>query len=106
MRLEDIEELLKLKKENPDMEIVFQCDPDIFAGDDEGTFVALFTSVEKSFYSEYGGRVYLDPDDLEDAVRDNLDFSENDSDDSFGKKVMEEMNHIEQGEKIIVWLGV
>jgi hypothetical protein len=103
MTEKDIEKLLQLKKENPDMDVIFKCDEDIFVCDE--TFMATFTMVEKSFYAEYGEKYFLNRDDLSDAIYDDIFMPEDLTDDEIDDLTATKIKEIEQ-EKIIIWVGV
>jgi len=100
MELKDIEKLLQLKKDNPNMEILFKCDESIYISDSEGTFMGTFNTIEKSFYAEYGEHIYLNEDDLKDYICYNMNYvNEGETEEKIYDKIKQE-------EKIIIHIGV
>jgi hypothetical protein len=105
MTIEDIEKLLQLKKENPDMGILCMVDEDIFTGD-WGFYQGKVFKIEKSFCADYNERIYFDKNDLFDELYCQIDQNKNELDIDYEKRICSEFDKIKREEKIIIWVGV
>jgi hypothetical protein len=102
----DIEKLLQLKKENPEMEILFMVNDDVVCSDEFNYYKGSFEEIEKSFYVEINEFIYTNKDDLLDYLYFKFDQEEIETNDEYEKRIAEKFNEIHQEEKIIIWVGV
>ncbi len=106
MTIEQIEELLKLKKENPDLEIVYVIDNEVFLDDCYKYSVAEFERIEKGIFVEYAGSIYINKEELENDIVEDIWDIDGYTEEENNKKVEEKMKEIKMKEAIIIYLGV
>jgi hypothetical protein len=107
MTKEKLNELIRLKSENPDHEIVFLTYYEV-VGDDWGYWKSDTVRIELGGYCCYNDTMYFDPDDLEESVGysvcNNSESRLNDSE--YDKIVDEELEKIKWTDAILVYLSV
>lgn len=104
MKIEQIEELLKLKKENPELEIKFMVHYEV-VGDGWVYWMGEIEKIEKGIYVEYGEKIFIDKDELEDRL--NVDFWDINKTDEENEKIFEEqLSNIKINDAILIYVGV
>ena len=107
MTLEQIQELLKLKTENPKLEIIYMVDNYVCQGYDSYYWQAHIEKIVKGIYYLDGDKVYTDIDDLRDYLYDVLEADGDEDEDngiSFKKIVEEQIKSLSIEEAIIIYL--
>jgi hypothetical protein len=98
-----INELIKLKTENPDFEVCIMVDQDLCFSDFRWT-EGKICSVEVGDRYEYGEVIHTDKEDLCITICDNFDLDDDEEEDK--KKIAEELSKIPHKKVIFVNVSI
>lgn len=108
--MKNIEELIRLKAENPELEIVPMVQSEVCAGDDFSCWMGSWGKAEIDEVYHEDERIYFrsyDEDEIEERIFNRLESGNPSSSDSFlDEKVEEELAKIEWVKVIVVKIGM
>lgn len=104
---ENVQTLIKLIKENPELRIVPIVDSKIVASDGFSTWLGSFGEAEIDYVWDSGERVYFNSHDEEELIQDELDDIDPEIDDSIAEAAaVQRVSNFAWEKVIVVWIGL
>lgn len=104
---ENVQSLLDLIKENPELKIVPMVDTEIVADDGYSTWMGSFGKAEIDYIWNSGERIFFKSQDEEDLVQNILDEIPLEIDDAIAEITANDIVEKYEWEKVIVvWIGL